>query len=39
MSRWRLVVVCHCFRGDVIRIVSARKANRRERASYLRGLN
>jgi len=29
------LVVCHCFRGgDVIRIISARKATRHERAIY-----
>lgn len=29
------LVVCHCYRGgDVIRIISARKATRRERATY-----
>ncbi len=33
----RLLVVCHCYRqDDVIRIISARKANRRESASYVR---
>ena len=31
----RLLVVCHCVRdGEVIRIISARKANRRERNTY-----
>jgi hypothetical protein len=32
----RVLVVCHCYREDdrVIRIISARKATRRERASY-----
>jgi uncharacterized protein len=32
----RILVVCHCFRaGDsVIRIISARKANRKEQAAY-----
>jgi uncharacterized DUF497 family protein len=31
----RALVVCHCYRrGTVIRIVSARKANRAERAQY-----
>ncbi|MFH1680160.1 MAG: BrnT family toxin [Candidatus Eisenbacteria bacterium] len=31
------LVVCHCFRGrDVIRIISARKATRRERETYNR---
>jgi uncharacterized protein len=34
----RLLVVCHCYRsaGDVIRIISARKADRSERALYER---
>ena len=34
--RLRVVVVCHCFRaGDaIIRIISARKANRKEEADY-----
>ena len=32
----RVLVVCHCYREDdrAIRIISARKATRRERASY-----
>lgn len=32
----RLLIVCHCYRADdsVIRIFSARKANRRERKEY-----
>ena len=32
----RLLVVCHCYRrrGDVIRIISARKADKDERATY-----
>ena len=32
----RLLVVCHCYRagGDVIRIISARKADRFESARY-----
>src|SRR5689334_14123234 len=32
----RLLVVCHCYRrsGDVIRIISARKADRTEEATY-----
>lgn len=31
----RLLVVCHCVRdGDTIRIISARKANKRERKIY-----
>lgn len=29
------LVVCHCYRGgDIIRIISVRKATRRERATY-----
>ena len=34
--RLRLLVVCHCHRGadEVIRIISARKADRDERAQY-----
>ncbi|MBI5548888.1 MAG: BrnT family toxin [Deltaproteobacteria bacterium] len=36
-SALRMLVVCHCYRGedDVIRIISARKADRRERAQYV----
>lgn len=32
----RVLVVCHCYReeADVIRIISARKATRREQAQY-----
>lgn len=32
----RLLVVCHCYRTDdeAIRLISARKANRRESATY-----
>ena len=32
----RMLVVCHCYRerDEVIRIISARKATRRERAKY-----
>ncbi len=35
-DRLRLLVVCHCYReGDsVIRIISARKANKKEQAVY-----
>ena len=38
--RLRVVVVCHCYRvgEDVIRIISARKANAAERDDYLRWL-
>ena len=32
----RLLIVCHCYRTDdeVVRIISARKANRKERKVY-----
>lgn len=32
----RILVVCHCYRSDdsVIRIISARKADKREQSSY-----
>ena len=35
-SSIRALVVCHCYRreGDVIRIISARKADRREQQTY-----
>ena len=34
----RLLIVCHCYRSreSVVRIISARRANRRERAQYVR---
>ena len=34
--RFRLLIVCHCYRSsdDVIRIISARRANRSERSAY-----
>jgi hypothetical protein len=34
----RVLVVCHCYRSDdqIIRIISARKANRKEAAAYWR---
>ena len=37
----RLLVVCHCYRhdGDVIRIISARRANRKERGVYATSWN
>jgi uncharacterized DUF497 family protein len=37
-SQLRALVVCHCYRagGDVIRIISARKADRQERLLYSR---
>jgi uncharacterized protein len=36
--RLRVLVVCHCYRADdkVIRIISARKANKKEAAAYWR---
>lgn len=39
--RLRVVVVCHCYRADedVIRIISARKANTAERQEYMRWLS
>ena len=35
-SRLRVLVVCHCYRqnDNVIRIISARKADKKERGSY-----
>ncbi|HCX31490.1 MAG TPA: hypothetical protein DHU55_17230 [Blastocatellia bacterium] len=35
-ARLRILVVCHCYRQteDIIRIISARKANRTERSQY-----
>jgi len=38
-SSVRLLVVCHCVReaGNVIRIISARKADRSERKAYSKG--
>jgi uncharacterized DUF497 family protein len=35
-SALRVLVVCHCYRadGDVIRIISARRADRHEQADY-----
>ena len=36
-SKLRLLVVCHCYRyGEVIRIISARKASKPERQQYER---
>ncbi len=37
----RVLIVCHCFRQDetVIRIISARKANRNEERDYWRMLS
>ena len=37
--RLRVLLVCHCFRESehVIRIISARRATRKERAVYYRG--
>lgn len=38
-SALRLLIVCHCVResGNVIRIISARKASRSERSAYPQG--
>ena len=36
-ARQHLVVVAHVERGDVIRIISARAASRRERSAYEEG--
>lgn len=38
-SSLRTLVVCHCYRqeGDVIRIISARRADRQEREEYESG--
>jgi len=36
-SKLRLLIVCHCYRdGDVIRIISARKAGKPEQQQYER---
>ena len=37
-TRLRIIVVCHCFRQSeaVVRIISARRANRSEEADYWR---
>lgn len=36
-NQMRLIVVCHCYREDdeILRIISARKATRKERIQYL----
>ena len=34
----KLLVVCHTERGDNLRIISARRANRRERKNYEEGI-
>ncbi|MBW3565574.1 MAG: BrnT family toxin [Acidobacteria bacterium] len=36
-SERRLVIVAHTYRGDTIRIISARRATRRERKVYEEG--
>ena len=34
-ARFRLLIVCHCYReGEVIRIISARRANKSEQRQY-----
>ena len=39
-SRARILIVCHCYRENngVIRIISARKATRKEQAQYRRSI-
>jgi len=38
-TRLRVLVVCHAYRGDdVVRIISARRANRREKETYEKAL-
>ena len=37
-ARHRVVFVSHCQRGDRIRIISARRATRRERRQYEEGI-
>jgi hypothetical protein len=37
-TRHRVVFVSHCQRGDRIRIISARRATRRERRQYEEGI-
>jgi uncharacterized DUF497 family protein len=39
-SRARILIVCHCYRENngVIRIISARKATRKEQAQYRRSV-
>ena len=36
-SSLRVLLVCHCYRigGDIIRLISARKADRQERNKYI----
>lgn len=34
-ARQRLLVVAHCYREEVIRVISARPATRRERSAFL----
>jgi uncharacterized DUF497 family protein len=40
-TQLRTLVVCHCVRenGDVIRIISARRADKSERARYFEGVS
>jgi uncharacterized protein len=37
-SKQRVLFVSHCARGDRIRVISARKATRRERKQYAEGI-
>ena len=36
-NKERLLIVCHCYRDDVVRIISARKVTSDEEISYLKG--
>lgn len=38
-TKHRVVFVSHCQRGDRIRLISARKATRKERKQYEEGIN
>jgi len=36
----KILVVCHCYRDDesIVRIISARKATKKEQKAYFRGI-
>ena len=40
-SKPRLLVICHCYResDEIVRIINARKASKRERKQYFRRLS
>lgn len=38
-TKLRILVVCHCYREEIIRIISARKATRKEIRTYLERKN